>query len=96
MKKIIILILTIPILLGISDYLNMYAFNRTADKVFLILGFAVALAVLIYNAVLIIKTLRKHQNNIAILHILLEIYSVVYLLIILSTYVEPYIVVFEF
>ena len=96
MKKIIILILTIPILLGISDYLNMYTFTGAADKAFLILGFAVAFVVFVYNIVLTIKAIRKHQKNAIILHVLLEIYSIIYLFIILSTYVEPYIIEFEF
>ena len=96
MKKIIVLLLAVPMLLGISDYLNMYTFTEVADKAFLILGFAVTFVVFIYNIVLIIKAIRKHQKNAIISHVLLEIYSIIYLLIILSTYVEPYIMEFEF
>lgn len=61
MKKIIVLLLAIPMLLGISDYLNMYTFTGAADKAFLILGFAVAFVVFVYNIVLIIKAIRKYQ-----------------------------------
>lgn len=93
--RLIVLLLTIPIILGVSDLLNMYTFNKTADKAFLLLGFVLALFVLIYSVMLLIKAVKKHERNKVIECTVLTIYSFMYSIIIWLTYVLPYCYIFE-
>lgn len=94
-KRLIVLLLTIPIILGMSDLLNMYTFNKIADKAFLLLGFVLALVVLIYSVILLIKAVKKHERNKVKKCIVLTIYSFMYSIIIWLTYVLPYCYIFE-
>lgn len=94
-KRIIVLLLTIPIILGMSDLLNMYTFNKIVDKAFLLLGFVLALVVLTCSVILLIKAVKKHERNKVIKCIVLTIYSFMYSIIIWLTYVLPYCYIFE-
>lgn len=90
MKKIVLLLLTAPILLGISDYLNMYTFNQVADRIFLIGGALIVFIAFVCSLILAIIEMIRHKKNRVLLNLCIWIYSFTYLIIILFTYVIPY------
>lgn len=77
-------------LLGFSDVLNMYTFAGTLEKVFMFMGFAATWVTAVYSAILIIKSIKIQDKRMTVLCALLEIYSLIYLIIILFTYIIPY------
>lgn len=90
MKKIILLLLAAPILLGISDYLNMYTFNQTADRIFLIGGASIVFISFVCSAIFAIREIIRRKKKQALLNLCIAIYSFTYLVVILFTYIIPY------
>lgn len=90
MKKIIILLFVVPMLLGISDYINMYTFNRVADKILMIVGFMIIFVAFLSSLVLTMTDIKKYKKNRILIDLLITVYSLTYLIIILFTYVIPY------
>lgn len=94
MKKIILKLLAVPMLLGLSDYIYMYTFNGIIDNVLLITAVSVLIIVFVYNTVLIVKSVRQRQTKSILAYILIEIYVLMYLFIVLTTYIGPYLITY--
>lgn len=90
LKRVVVLLLAIPIILAVSDFFNMYTFNKIADKTFFLLGVILSLVVLIYSITLLVKAMKTHEKNKVKECIALTIYSFIYFILIWLTYVLSY------